>query len=126
MAAIIEPNAIGNERDNKVYIGISYEDQFFSNGVFSPVSRADALFVGTDDLTPGGLYDKYHKAFAEWLGKTRQRVSVDVNLSPIDLHNFRLYRPVYFKGRKWIVAKLSVTVAAGSEAVSTRGEFIEI
>ena len=126
MAAIIAPNAVGDERDNKVYIGISYEDQFFSNGVFSPVSRMDSLFVGTEDLTPGGLYDKYHKAFAEWLGKTRQRVSVDVNLSPIDLHNFRLYRPVYFKGRKWIVAKLSVTVAAGSEAVSTRGEFIEI
>jgi len=126
MVAIIEPHAADGERDNKVYVGISYEDQFFCNGVFSPISRTDSMFVGTEDITPGGLWDKYHKAFAEWLGKTRQRVSVDVNLSPIDLHNFRLYRPVYFKGRKWIVAKLSVTVAAGSEAVSTRGEFIEI
>ena len=126
MVAIIEPHAADEERDRKVYIGISYEEQFFCNGVFSPVSRTDSGFVGTEDLTPGGLWNKYHKAFAEWLGKTRQRVSVDVNLSPIDLHNFRLYRPVYFKGRKWIVAKLSVTVAAGSEVVSTRGEFIEI
>ena len=93
MAAIIEPNDVGKERDNKVYIGVSFEDQFFSNGIFAPISKADFQFVGTEDLTPGGLW---------------------------------LYRPVYFRGRKWIVAKLSVTVAAGSEAVSTRGEFIEI
>lgn len=126
MTAIIEPNAVGDERDKKVYIGVSYGGQFFGHGVFQPVTRSDAMFVGTQSLTPSTLWDKYHKEFAEWLGKTRQRVSVDVNLSPIDLHNFRLYRPVYFKGRKWIVAKLSVTVAAGSEAVSTRGEFIEI
>lgn len=126
MAAIIEPNAVGDERDNKVYIGISYEEQFFGHGVFQPITQSEAMFVGTEDLTPGGLWDKYHKAFAQWLGKTRQRVAVDVNLTPVELHNFRLYRPVYFRGRKWIVAKLSVTVAAGSDRASTRGEFIEI
>lgn len=126
MAAIIEPNDVGKERDNKVYIGVSFEDQFFSNGIFAPISKADFQFVGTEDLTPGGLWEEYHKAFAQWLGKTRQRVAVDVNLTPVELHNFRLYRPVYFRGRKWIVAKLSVTVAAGSDRVSTRGEFIEI
>lgn len=126
MAAIVQANAAGEDRDNKVYLGVSYYNQFFSNGYFQILSQMDALFLGSESLVPDALWDKYHKAFAEWLGKTRQRVSVDVNLSPIDLHNFRLYRPVYFKGRKWIVAKLSVTVAAGSEAVSTRGEFIEI
>ncbi len=126
MAAIIEPNSTSDGRDNKTYIGVLYEDQLFSNGYFNPLTKMDLMFEGIWSITPNALWDKYHKAFAEWLGKTRQRVSVDVNLSPIDLHNFRLYRPVYFKGRKWIVAKLSVTVAAGSEAVSTRGEFIEI
>lgn len=126
MAAIVQANAAGEDRDNKVYLGVSYYNQFFSNGYFQILSQMDALFLGSESLVPDALWDKYHKAFAEWLGKTRQRVAVDVNLSLIDLHNFRLYRPVYFKGRKWIVAKLSVTVAAGSEAVSTRGEFIEI
>ncbi len=126
MAAIVEPNATSDGRDSKTYIGVLYEDQLFSNGFFNPLTKMDSMFEGLWSITPDALWDKYHKAFAEWLGKTRQRVSVDVNLSPIDLHNFRLYRPVYFKGRKWIVAKLSVTVAAGSEAVSTRGEFIEI
>lgn len=86
----------------------------------------DAMFQGRGAITPDALWDKYHKAFAQWLGKTRQRVAVDVNLTPVELHNFRLYRPVYFRGRKWIVAKLSVTAAAGSDRVSTRGEFIEI
>lgn len=126
MSAVIEPNADSEERDDKVYVGISYEDQFFTNGVFAPITKADAALVATMDITPGGLWDKYHKAFAEWMGKTRQRVTADVNLSPAELHNFRLYKPVYFKGRKWIVAKLSVTAAAGSEEVSVRGEFIEI
>lgn len=126
MAAIIEPNAEQKERDRKAYVGVSYEGQFFSNGIFDPFTRGDAMFVGTYDITPGGLWEKYHKTFADWLAKTRQRVTADVNLSPSELHDFRLYTPVYFKGRKWIVAKLSVTVAAGSEMVTTRGEFIEI
>lgn len=126
MSAVIEPNADSEERDDKVYVGISYEDQFFTNGVFAPLTKSDAMLLGQEDITPGGLWDKYHKAFAEWIGTTRQRVTADVNLSPVELHNFRLYKPVYFKGRKWIVAKLSVTAAAGSEAVSVRGEFIEI
>lgn len=126
MSAVIAPNEEGGERDDKVYIGISYEGQFFTDGLFIPLTKSDGLFVGTEDITPGGLWDKCHKAFAEWVGKTRQRVAADVTLSPIELHNFRLYKPVYFKGRKWIVAKLSVTVAAGTDAVSVRGEFIEI
>ena len=126
MSAVIAPNEDSDERDDKVYIGISYNDQFFTDGVFTPLTKSDAMFIGTQDITPGGLWDKYHKAFAEWIGKTRQRVAADVMLSPVELHNFRLYRPVYFKGRKWIVAKLSVTVAAGSDAVSVRGEFVEI
>ena len=126
MAAIIEPNSVSDGRDGKTYVGVLYEDQLFSNGYFKPSTKADGLFEGSWSITPDSLWDKYHKAFAEWLGKTRQRVSADVNLSPVDLHNFRLYRPVYFKGRKWVVAKLSVTLAAGSEAVSARGEFIEI
>ena len=127
MMPIIEPEGVSGDRNKKTYLGIIHTDgSLVSNGCFAAITKSDALFQGVGSITPSGLWDKYHKAFAEWLGKTRQRVSVDVNLSPIDLHNFRLYRPVYFKGRKWIVAKLSVTVAAGSEAVSTRGVFIEI
>lgn len=127
MMPIVEPEGVSGDRSKKAYIGIIHADgSLVSNGYFAAVKSSDEQFQGKSSITPSGLWDKYHKAFAEWLGKTRQRVSVDVNLSPIDLHNFRLYRPVYFKGRKWIVAKLSVTVAAGSEAVSTRGEFIEI
>lgn len=127
MMPIVEPEGVSGDRSKKAYIGIIHTDgSLVSNGCFAAITKSDALFQGKGSITPSGLWDKYHKSFSEWLGKTRQRVSVDVNLTPIDLHNFRLYRPVYFKGRKWIVAKLSVTVAAGSETVSTRGEFIEI
>ena len=126
MTPIIDVETGSSERSKKTYIGVMFNDQLISNGFACNVDLPLVSSLEALSITPAALWDKYHKAFAEWLWKTRQRVSVDVNLSPIDLHNFRLYRPVYFKGRKWIVAKLSVTVAAGSEAVSTRGEFIEI
>ena len=127
MAPVIESSGASDERDKKAYIGIIHIDgSLVSNGYFAALTKSDAIFQNKGSITPGGLWDKYHKAFAEWIGKTRQRVAADVMLSPIELHNFRLYKPVYFKGRKWIVAKLSVTMAAGAEAVSVRGEFIEI
>lgn len=126
MTPIIDVEAGNSERSKKTYIGVMFNEQLISNGFACMLNLPLVSSLEALSITPSALWDKYHKAFAEWLGKTRQRVSVDVNLSPIDLHNFRLYRPVYFKGRKWIVAKISVTVAAGSEAVSTRGEFIEI
>ena len=53
MAAIIEPNAEQKERDRKAYVGVSYEGQFFSNGIFDPFTRGDAMFVGTYDITLG-------------------------------------------------------------------------
>ncbi len=127
MMPVIEPEGVSGDRSKKAYVGIIHKDgSLVSNGCFAALTGSDAPFQGQGSIYPDSLWDKYHKAFAEWLGKTRQRVSADVNLSPVDLHNFRLYRPVYFKGRKWVVAKLSVTLAAGSEAVSARGEFIEI
>ena len=127
MAPIINPEAVSGDRSKKAYIGIIHlYNCLVSNGYSATYSKMDAMFQGRGAITPDALWDKYHKAFAQWLGKTRQRVAVDVNLTPVELHNFRLYRPVYFRGRKWIVAKFSVTVAAGSDRVSTRGEFIEI
>ena len=127
MAPIINPEAVSGDRSKKAYIGIIHlYNCLVSNGYSATYSKMDAMFQGRGAITPDALWDKYHKAFAQWLGKTRQRVAVDVNLTPVELHNFRLYRPVYFRGRKWIVAKLSVTVAAGSDRVTTRGEFIEI
>lgn len=127
MAPVIEPTDASGERDSKAYFGIIHIDgSFVSNGYFAALTKTDGLFQGKGSVTPDGLWDKFHEEFAAWTSKDRQRVAADVHLSPIELHNFRLYRPVYFKGRKWIVAKLSVTVAAGSEAVSVRGEFIEI
>lgn len=126
MAAIIQANKSGEDRDSKVYLGECYAGQFFSNGVFAPLTKSDSAFLGEGSLTPDGLWTSYHKSFAEWVGKDRQRVTADVNLSLPDLASFRLDHPVYFHGRRWIVAKFSVTASAGSELVTSRAEFIEL
>ncbi len=126
MAAVVPANKAGDDRDSKVYLGQLYAGQFISNGVFAPLTKSDGQFVGNGSLTPDALWPAYHEAFAEWIGRERQRVTADVDLSPVDLAAFKLDRPVYFHGRRWIVAKLSVTASAGSEIVTSRAEFIEL
>lgn len=121
MVSFVSPEA---ERGSSVVIGLlnRTERQMTDKGVLIHDSSAD-LDTG-QSLTIDNLYEKYHKDFAIWVGKDRQEVSAELNLTMAELSSFRLWQKVRFAGRLWLVKKLTIDFAPGR--MSVRGDFISL
>ena len=134
VAPLVEPVSADADRDSKVYVGYVYGGQMSDSGYTlgadgkerfqgGPLTKADYQFPG-HLLSVDRLWADYHSTFADWLARERQCVTADLSLTLFDICNFRMYRLVYFRGRRWVVRKLTLTFNAGSDNVSARGEFI--
>ncbi len=83
-------------------------------------------FGSTPSLKPGWLFEQFHKPYYEWLAKDRQLLSCDVNLTAIDLQNFRMYNKVLIHKRAFFIKKLSVTFTAGAEGFECEADFVSV
>ncbi|MGM9767871.1 MAG: hypothetical protein ACI3Z0_05355 [Candidatus Cryptobacteroides sp.] len=131
MSPVIEFPASGDDRTQKMYIGYSAGKQFTDTGSYFKedgstgcVQKGGPQFASL--LGPHYIYERYHSRFAAWLATERQTISADLNLSPMDINEFRMFRPVYFSGRRWIVRSLRLRFNAGSESIESSGEFISL
>lgn len=140
VAPMIEPATVGAERGDKVYIGLVGRHQMCDKGIifgeqdglsqspdlalpsFTPPVSGDGRY----SLAPDDLYDIYHKKFAEWLGKERQVLTTAVNLDAQDIANFRMWDKVRFKGRNWLVKKMTVTLSAAKDRIDCVCDFISL
>lgn len=133
-APIIPPMASNEERDSKVYMGYVFDGQMTDSG-FTVGEEGKEHYMGVQFtkmpestrphlMSVDRLLDEYHEAFANWISSERQCVTADLNLSLLDICNFRMYRLVYFNARRWVVRKLTLTFNVNSDSVSARGEFL--
>ena len=131
MSPVIEFPAGGADRTQKMYIGYSVGKQFTDSGFYFKDNGDDACVIPSPSqdetlIGPYYLYERYHSRFAAWLATERQSISADLNLTPMDINEFRMFRPVYFSGRRWIVRNLKLHFTAGSDTVESSGEFISL
>ncbi|MCR4564890.1 MAG: hypothetical protein K5651_02245 [Bacteroidales bacterium] len=77
-------------------------------------------------LIPQMLYEKYHMSFAQWIGTDRTGVKAELLLTVDDLTDIAMYKRVNFRGRDWMIKKLSLTFRTGSEHFEATGEFISL
>lgn len=133
VAPVISFPATGTERGSEVYIGVFHENQLCDKGhviIHDPElsQYVPDAFCDYDiglSLDPHALSGR-HQAFIQWIGKRRQTVTADVNLSLFDVANFRMFKKVFFAGRQWIVRKLTITLLAKSDNIEASGEFISV
>lgn len=128
MTPIVDPPQVSEGRDSKVYVGIidNSLDQMTDKDLFLPGSPAEEVLLGNNSLAPDDLWESHHETFAEWTARRRQTVKADVELSPADLQSFRIYQPVYFAGKRWVVKTISMTIVATSDLPSVTCEFVEL
>lgn len=86
----------------------------------------DIEYTDGDSILPVKLYDLYHRAFANWMGTDRTVVKADLLLNMDDLTQLALYKRVNFRGRDWMIKKLSLTFHTDSNRIETTGEFISL
>lgn len=134
--------SLGLERPKEVYIGTLVHNQLTDKGQIPEGSELyeddfddyDGIVTDYDfpnrptglSITPGDLLNGPHHAFAEWLGKRRQSISAELNLTNADISGFRMWQKVLIRQRPFIVKKLILTFSASSDHIHSRGEFISV
>lgn len=133
IAPLINIPENSGQRDSDAYIGYSNINQMSDSGYYFDDNgrQMNMVHIASEDpqvhrINPYYLYFRHHQRFAEWMSKDRQCVSAELKLDGMDLNKFRMYKPVYFRGRRWIVKKLSLTLKAGHDAIGATGEFISL
>ncbi len=131
-APLVEMPAEDDGRGDKMIIGIIIEqdhdsefEQFQDLGEPLP-SLVEKAEINTDSLLPPDLYNTYHKEFAEWMGTDRTGVRADLMLTVEDLTNLAMYKRVHFRGRDWMIKKISLTFRTGAGHFEATGEFISL
>lgn len=130
-APLIEIPAEDDGRGDKMIIGIMTEQDHNGTGLAfrgrplpSLVEKGELEYELS--LLPPDLYYNFHKSFAEWMGTDRTGVKADLMLTVEDLTNLALYKRVNFRGRDWMIKKISLTFRTGSSHFAASGEFISL
>lgn len=132
LAAITNAPNVSEDRGSDVYIGTmvtnqgSRPQQIVDKGISVGAGIRDNVAQVKPNLNPGSLYDTYHETFSNWIRSRRQVVTADLNLTMADISNFRMWQKVVFRGRSWMVRKLTLDFEAGSDIVEAVGEFVSI
>lgn len=122
MAALLPLPSVESERPSETYVAVLHEGQACDKGLVENPAGGDSR-AGLD-ITPGALFANYHKSFAEWLGKDRQRLKVELNLSIYEATGFRMWRKVQILGRTFLVEKLTIRFHSGTDDVETSADLI--
>lgn len=121
MAALLPLPSVESDRPADAYVAVLHAGQASDKGtVMGSYGDSSAGL----DITPAGLFDKYHKEFAEWVGKDRQRLKVSLDLSVYEATAFRMWSKVLILGRPFLVEKLTIRFRADSDDTETGADLI--
>lgn len=128
MAPILSLPAAGADRPTDVYIALYGNGQACDKGVViaDPDAPSSADQTIGDSLAPAALFERYHQAYASWLAKDRQLLTVDLDLPVMELAAFRMWQTVRVRSRNFLVSKLSVRVSAGADGVDVSADILSL
>ena len=133
LSPVIEFPTVGAERPTSVYIGLVYgtnmldQGNYFSNGMpYVSAGLEDPQKYSLAIVGEKGLYELYHKKFAEWLIKKKDTIKADIFLSPADVAGLRLWQKVMIYNRVFIIKTIEITISDNTDIVFANAEFIEV
>jgi hypothetical protein len=74
---------------------------------------------------PGGLYETFHKGYAEWRSKKHDTVKADVLLHPSDIVNLALWQKRLIHGRLFFIKSMELTILDDADMALANIEFID-
>ncbi len=133
MTPVIEIPTAGGTRPETVYIGLLLHNNFVDKGIYftRPIHYMSSGVEMTGDLSlaiegANGLYEKFHKTFAEWVRQPRSTHKIELNLSTEDMATLRLHRKYLLCNRTWFIKSLEVTLSTSSDSIAATAEIIPV
>lgn len=133
MTPVIDFPTVGGERPTAIYIGMLLHHNFFDQGNYFtlPVpyeNKGSEMSENGYSIAIGGeagLYEKFHRKFAEWFMKKKDSVKADVFLSPTDVASLRLWRKIMIYNRLFLIKTMELTISDKTDIVFANVVFVE-
>lgn len=133
MAPVVELPTVGGSRPSDVYIGLLIQNNFLDQGNYFalPTPYIDGGSEMSDNIFSialageKGLYNKFHKSFAEWLVKKKDPIKKTVFLSPSDLALLRLWRKVMVCNQLFIIKTMELTISDKSDIIFASASLVK-
>ncbi|VTQ01666.1 hypothetical protein [Sphingobacterium daejeonense] len=61
-----------------------------------------------------GLFNTYHKRYAEWIAKEKVTLNLNVRLNPVELKNLDILEKIHIRGRNFFIKKMQYTIGLNS------------
>ncbi len=133
MTPIVELPAVGANKTDTVHIGLLLDNNFVDKGIYftRPIMDADSGSERVSDLTLAlngndGLFETYHRQFAEWLRSPKNPRSIELNLTTTDVAQFRLFNKYMMCNRLWIVKSLELILDTSDDSIQSTAEVVPV
>lgn len=132
VSPIVDFPTVGADRPSEAYIGLLLENNFLDQGnIFT--GQIPYISAGIEDANnlsiaiggAGGLYEKFHKEFAEWYVKKRDTIKADVSLMPADVANLRLWQKIMIYNRLFFIKTMELTISDKMDIAFATIEFVD-
>lgn len=129
---VVEFPTAGGNRPSEVYIGLLVKNNFSDKGYYFEGGIPD-LSAGTEDRSEyslaiggeNGLYNRFHKPYAEWLAQDKECLKVDLNLTAVDIANLRLWTKVLICNMRYLIKTLEITGNTTHDILHSNAELVE-
>lgn len=130
---IVEFPTIGAERPTTVNIGLLIDNDCLDQGNYYN-NRDLYNLPGTEQTNnlsiaingENGLYEKFHKEFADWYIEKKDIIKAEFILSPIDVANLQLWRKIMIQNRLYFIKSMEISISDYSDVIVATAEFIRV
>ncbi len=133
VAPIVEFPTIGAEIPTTVIIGLLLDNNCLDQGNYyknqKPYSAPGTEQVNNLSIAIGGengLFETFHREFANWYIKKKDIIKAEFILSPIDVANLQLWRKIMIHNRLYFIKNMEISIADSSDVIVATAEFIRV
>ena len=133
MSPVIEFPTVGSdERPTTAYIGLLIGHNFLDQGNYFtlPNSVNGGTEMNNNSLSIAiggaqGLYERFHKTFAEWRTKKKSTIKAELFLTPSDVINLQLWKKRMLHNRLFLIKSIELTLSDEVDIIFANAEFVE-
>ncbi len=133
LSAVIDFPTVGGERPTTAYIGMVYGTNMLDQGNYFegavPYISAGGETTQNYSIAIGGekgLYEQFHKKFAEWTIKKKDSIKADIFLTPTDVAGLRLWQKIMIYNRLFLIKTIEITISDKTDIMLANAELIEV
>ncbi len=134
VSGIIDPKQAGGPRSKTAYIGLVFGINIIDQGNYFTQAipdKSSGIEIRNPDYSigitgPQGLYEKFHRHFAEWLVKKHSTLSIEIFLHPVEVAHLRLWQKIQIGNHLYFIKSIEFSISTKANIVLANADLIAL